>query len=111
MARARRVREGYPAASEYISRSSTLTTRSVSHLAPAGVAKLAEPVDKPVDRHSPRASGACRRSIVVPTSAGTRRRLAREPSTMTANASGTVHAAGTLTRIAAQPDSGGPTMV
>src|SRR2546421_3249435 len=49
--------------------------------------------------------------MVLPTSAGTRRRLASEPTTIAVNVSGTVHAAGTLTRIAAQPDSGGPTMV
>src|SRR6266540_517859 len=49
--------------------------------------------------------------MVVPTSAGTRRRVASDPSTITANANGTVHAAGTLIRILAQPSSGGPIIV
>src|SRR5436190_2450262 len=49
--------------------------------------------------------------MVVPTSAGTRPRVASDTVTMTRNASGTVQAAGSFTRIAAQPDSAVPEIV
>ena len=57
------------------------------------------------------ASGACRRSIMAPTSGGARRRVASDTTTITANASGTVHAAGWATSVAGQPYSGGPSTV
>src|SRR2546421_8320236 len=86
---------------------SPLTTPDGTGITPTG----STPTASGLPTQRPSASGAWRRSIVVLTSAGTRRRVAREPTTITAKASGTVHAAGTLTRIAAHPDSGGPTIV
>src|SRR5262249_49980913 len=59
----------------------------------------------------PRASGACMRSMVVPTSSGIERRVASEPATITVKASGTVHAAGWWSRMPAHPLSGGPIIV
>ena len=49
--------------------------------------------------------------MVAPTSRGTRRLVSNDPTTITANASGTVQAAGWPTSCAGQPCSGGPSTV
>ena len=65
----------------------------------------------PANHEAAAHSGACRRSMVAPTSAGARRRVAIETTTITVNASGTVHAAGWAVSVAGQPVSGGPSTV